>query len=48
MVLKQSDLKHIAPQSVISDILNGKRTIYLAQAKGFSEYFNLPFETFID
>ncbi|WP_232599732.1 hypothetical protein [Photobacterium carnosum] len=46
--LKQSDLKHIAPQSVISDILNGKRAINLAQAKGFSEYFNLPFETFID
>ena len=33
---KQSDLKHIAPQSVISDILNGKRDINLAQAKGFS------------
>ena len=48
MALKQSDLKHIAPQSVISDILNGKRAINLAQAKGFSEYFNLPFETFID
>ena len=46
--LKQSDLKHIAPQSVISDILNGKRNINLAQVKGFSEYFNLPFETFID
>ena len=29
-------LKHIAPQSVISDILNGKRDINLAQAKGFS------------
>ena len=34
--LKQSDLKYIAPQSVISDILNGKRDINLAQAKGFS------------
>ena len=42
------DLMDIAPQSVISDILNGKRAINLAQAKGFSEYFNLPFETFID
>ncbi len=46
--LKQSDLKHIAPQSVISDILNGKRDINLAQAKGFGDFFNLPFETFID
>ena len=33
---KQSDLKYIAPQSMISDILNGKRDINLAQAKGFS------------
>ena len=46
--LKQSDLKHIASQSVINDILHGKRDINFAQAKGFSEYFNLPFETFID
>ncbi|MCD9495588.1 hypothetical protein [Photobacterium carnosum] len=30
------DLMDIAPQSVISDILNGKRDINLAQAKGFS------------
>ena len=34
--LKPSDLKHIAPQSVFSNILNGKRDINLAQAKGFS------------
>lgn len=46
--LKQSDLKHIAPQSVISEILKGKRTINLKQAKGFSEFFNIPIERFID
>lgn len=46
--LKQKDLKHIAPQSVISEILKGKREINLKQAKGFSEYFNVPIERFID
>ncbi len=46
--LKQSDLKHIAPQSVISEILKGKRTINLKQAKGFSEFFNVPIERFVD
>lgn len=46
--LKQSDLKHIAPQSVISEILKGKRTINLKQAKSLSEYFNVPLEDFVD
>jgi len=46
--LKQSDLSHIAPQSVISDILNHKREVNLKQAKAFSEFFNLPIENFID
>ena len=46
--LKQSDLRHIAPQSVISDILNHKREVNLKQAKAFSEFFNLPIECFID
>lgn len=45
--IKQSDLKSIATQSVISEILNGKREVNLKQAKGFSEYFNLPIENFI-
>ncbi|MEI7180577.1 helix-turn-helix domain-containing protein [Pectobacterium carotovorum] len=46
--LKQSDLKQIATQSVISDIINGKRTMTLQQVKDFSRYFNVPVETFID
>lgn len=46
--LKQGDLSHIAPQSVISEIINGKRNINLKQAKAFGEFFGLPTETFID
>ncbi|EGR4429548.1 hypothetical protein VCSRO7_3436 [Vibrio cholerae] len=46
--LKQKDLSHITPQSVISEIIKGKREINLKQAKGFSEYFNIPIERFID
>lgn len=46
--LKQSDLNHIATQSVISEILSGKRIINIKQAKGFAEFFNLPTESFID
>lgn len=45
--LKQGDFKDIAPQSVISDILNSKREINLRQAKGFAQYFNLPVDLFI-
>ena len=46
--LRQKDLQHIAPQSVISEVLKGKREINLKQAKGFSEFFNVPIERFID
>ena len=45
--LKQGDFKDIAPQSVISDILNNKREVNLKQAKGFAQYFNLPIAIFI-
>ncbi len=45
--LTQGDLKDIAPQSVISEILSGKRTINLKQAKGFSNYFDLPIDMFV-
>lgn len=46
--LKQSNLNHIATQSVISEIISGKRIINIRQAKGFAEFFNLPTESFID
>lgn len=45
--LKQSDLKEVATQSVVSDILNGKREVNLNQARGFARFFNLPIEMFI-
>ncbi len=45
--LKQSDLKEVATQSVISDILNDKREVNLKQAKGFAHFFNLPVDMFI-
>nr|WP_318383424.1 hypothetical protein [uncultured Enterobacter sp.] len=44
--LKQADLKEIATQSVISDIINRKRTMTLTQVKDFARYFNVPVETF--
>lgn len=45
--LKQSDLKSVASQSIVSDIVNGKRTMNLEQVKGFSSFFNVPVETFM-
>jgi HTH-type transcriptional regulator / antitoxin HigA len=46
--VKQKDLTHIAPQSVISEILNGKRLINLNHAKGFAQFFKLPLEYFVE
>jgi HTH-type transcriptional regulator/antitoxin HigA len=46
--IKQKDLANIAPQSVISELLNGKRTVNLNQAKGFAGYFNLPVSYFVE
>jgi len=45
--VKQKDLSNIAPQSVISEILNGKRNVNLKQAKGLSEFFKLPVGYFV-
>jgi len=46
--IKQKDLSHIATQSTISEILNGKRQITKNQAKDLAEYFDLPLDNFID
>lgn len=46
--VKQRDLKSVASQSIISEILNGKREVNLKQAKGFAEYFGLPVTNFIE
>ncbi|MAD44050.1 MAG: DNA-binding protein [Oceanospirillaceae bacterium] len=45
---KQKDLSHIAGQSTISEILNGKRQITKNQAKALAEYFDMPLGAFID
>lgn len=46
--IKQKDLSHIATQSTISEILNGKRKITKNQARALAEYFDLPLDNFID
>lgn len=45
--LKQKDLGEIAPQSVISEILRGKRKMTVAHIKGFSRRFGVPEKTFM-
>lgn len=46
--VKQRDLKSVASQSIISEILSGKREVNLKQAKGFAEFFDLPVTNFIE
>lgn len=45
--LGQTDLPKVATQSVISDILNGKRQFNLRQIKSLCERFNVSAETFL-
>lgn len=45
--LGQSDLPEVATQSVISEILNGKRQFNLRQIKALCERFNVSAETFL-
>lgn len=45
--LHQEDLNDCAPQSRISEILAGKRTISKATAKRFANRFNAPVELFL-
>ena len=44
--LKQADLPELGGQSVVSDILNGKRTINLRQAKALAARFSVGLEMF--
>ncbi len=46
--LKQSDLSKIVSQGVLSEILNGKRSLNLRQIKLLGKYFNVDPSTFID
>ncbi|MHC8392413.1 helix-turn-helix domain-containing protein [Pseudomonas sp. LB3P93] len=45
--LTQSDLPGVGPQSVISEILSGKRQLNLRQIRWLAERFNVPVEVFI-
>jgi HTH-type transcriptional regulator/antitoxin HigA len=46
--LRQSDLSDIASQGVMSEILNGKRSLNLRQIKLFAKLFHVSPATFID
>lgn len=45
--LKQKDLSHIVPQSVLSEILNQKRQMNLRHVKKFADFFDIPVDSFI-
>ncbi|TQV89045.1 helix-turn-helix domain-containing protein [Aliikangiella coralliicola] len=46
--IKQSDLKEIGSQGVVSEILNGKRSLTLRHVRELSKRFNVSPNTFID
>lgn len=46
--VKQKDLSEIATQSVISEILNGKRKMTINHVKKLSEFFQVPIEFFLN
>lgn len=46
--LKQTDLKEIGSQGVVSEILNGKRQLNLTQIKNLAKRFHVSTATFID
>lgn len=45
--LTQSDLPGVGPQSVVSEILSGKRQLNLRQVRWLAERFGVPVEVFI-
>ena len=45
--LRQSDLVEIGPQSIVSDILRGKRRLNVRQVAKLSKRFKLPAEVFM-
>ena len=46
--LSQKDLPEVAPQSVISEIISGKRKINLRQVQVLASRFAVPMEMFVD
>nr|WP_315445321.1 transcriptional regulator [uncultured Pseudomonas sp.] len=45
--LTQSDLPGVGPQSVVSEILSGKRQLNLRQIRWLADHFKLPVDVFI-
>jgi HTH-type transcriptional regulator/antitoxin HigA len=45
--LTQSDLPGVGPQSVISEILSGRRQLNLRQIRWLAEHFKVPIDVFI-
>jgi len=45
--LTQSDLPGVGTQSVVSEILSGKRQLNLRQIRWLAEHFNVPVDVFI-
>ena len=45
--LKQSDVPELGSQGVVSEILNGKRTLNLRQAKALGSRFKLEYTAFL-
>ena len=45
--LRQSDLPEVGAQSVVSDLLSGKRALNLRQAQALARRFALPIEVFL-
>lgn len=44
--LTQSDMPEIGPQSVVSEVLRGKRALNLRQVKALAARFHVPMEAF--
>ncbi len=45
--VRQKDLSGVATQSAVSEILNNKRKMTVAQIKGFAKFFKVPVEFFM-
>ena len=45
--LRQGDLPEVAPQSVISEVLAGKRELNLRQVQALAARFGVPMEVFV-
>ena len=45
--LRQSDLPELGPQSVVSELLRGNRTLNMRQTVALAKRFSLPMEAFV-